>query len=85
MAYSVVILPAAERDLRGLERVPEYARIRTAIRGLETNPRPAGVKKLRGSTNDWRIRLGSYRIVYEIQDEVLTVLVIRVAHRSQAY
>ncbi len=85
MAYSVVIQPAAERDLRRIQRVPEYSRIRAAIRALEANLRPAGVGKLQGSANDWRIKVGDYRIVYEIHDQIVLVQVIRVAHHGKAY
>ncbi len=56
-----------------------------ALRALEENPRPPGVKKLRGRENEWRIRVGDYRIVYEIHDRILLVIVIRIRHRSKAY
>ena len=65
--------------------MPEYARIRAAIRDLGVNARPTGVTKLQGSANDWRIKVGDYRIVFEIEDDLLVVSVIRVAHRSNAY
>jgi mRNA interferase RelE/StbE len=49
---------------------------------LRTNPRPPGVVKLAGDDNLWRIRIGDYRVVYEIHDNRLIVLVLRVAHRK---
>jgi mRNA interferase RelE/StbE len=55
-----------------------------AIRNLSANPRPAGCKKLKG-LDAWRIRVGDYRVIYEIHDDVLVVLVIRVAHRGEVY
>jgi mRNA interferase RelE/StbE len=52
---------------------------------LIRNPRPAGVQKLAGSRSDWRIRIGEYRIVYEIDDNAKTVLVLQVRSRRDAY
>lgn len=49
------------------------------------NPRPAGVKKLAGSRSDWRIRIGEYRIIYEIDDTAKTLTVLQVEHRRDAY
>ena len=56
-----------------------------ALRGLATNPRPSGCRKLSGGGNDWRIRVGDYRIIYEIADEIRIVRVNRVRHRRDAY
>ena len=58
---------------------------RPRVNALATNPRPDGVKKLEGDENAWRIRVGEFRIVYEIHDGVLTVMVLRVANRREAY
>jgi mRNA interferase RelE/StbE len=55
-----------------------------AIGQLADNPRPVGCKKLKGMSA-WRIRVGDYRVVYEIHDDVLVVLVVRVAHRREVY
>ena len=55
------------------------------MNALATNPRPGGVKKLEGDENAWRIRVGEFRIVYEIHDGVLMVMVLRVANRREAY
>jgi mRNA interferase RelE/StbE len=56
-----------------------------ALKGLESNPRPFGCKKLAGSKNAYRIRAGIYRIVYTIEDDVLTVEIIKIGHRSRVY
>ncbi|MGH3976378.1 MAG: type II toxin-antitoxin system RelE family toxin, partial [Pseudonocardiaceae bacterium] len=56
-----------------------------AIIALTHNPRPVGVKKLVGSRSDWRIRIGEYRIIYEIDDAAKTVTVLQVEHRRDAY
>jgi mRNA interferase RelE/StbE len=56
-----------------------------AIQALAKNPRPAGSRKLAGTENDWRIRVGYYRIVYEISDQIRVVRVNRVRHRRDVY
>jgi mRNA interferase RelE/StbE len=84
MAYQVELLPSAHRDLK---RLPKTLQIRIAVRlgELARDPRPPGVVKLAGAENLWRIRSGDYRVIYEIHDERLVVLVLRVAHRKDAY
>lgn len=84
MAYAVFILPAAARQLEKLE-AGARRRIRLAIDGLAEAPRPSGCKKLSASENAYRIRVGDYRVLYEIEDRRLVVLVVRVAHRREAY
>jgi mRNA interferase RelE/StbE len=61
------------------------ARLVEAADALASNPRPHGVKKLQGDENLWRIRVGAYRIVYEIHDDRLVVLVIRIGDRKDIY
>ena len=56
-----------------------------AARQVRQLPRPDGVKKLASTENAWHIRVGDYRIIYSIEDEVLVVTVVRVAHRREAY
>ena len=56
-----------------------------ALRGLEADPRPPGSLKLQGSEALYRIRIGDYRVVYEIHEAVLVVLVVRIAHRREIY
>lgn len=72
------------KDLQRLPR-PAFGAALRAIVGLAQNPRPSDTKKLAGSTSDWRIRIGEYRIVYEIDDPAERVLVLRVAHRRDVY
>lgn len=83
MSYSVSILRSAQKSLGHLPSGIQD-RIITAIRRLGTNPRPSGVKKLSGR-EAWRIRVGDYRIIYEISDANLTVLVVDVGHRRDIY
>lgn len=82
--YSILLLPAAKRDVRRLQpNIRE--RIESAISQLETNPRPPGCKKLTGFENEWRLRVGRYRILYVIDDSAKLVSVARIAHRREAY
>ena len=59
------------------------ARLLDAIELLAHSPRPDGVKKLTSTENAWRIRVGDYRIIYSIEDDILVVTVVRVAHRRE--
>ena len=82
--YRVLLERAAEKDLARLSS-EIHARVIAAIRALATNPRPSGCRKLAGSKHDWRIRVGDYRVVYEIADEIRIVRVNRVRHRREVY
>ena len=84
MAYRVDLSPGAQRELRGSDSSIR-GRILRALLDLETEPRPPGAKKLKGRGELWRIRVGDHRIVYEIRDRILVVLVVRVAHRREVY
>jgi mRNA interferase RelE/StbE len=82
--YTVYLKPAAERALNKLSR-EVVARIAKAIDRLSVNPRPPGVTALQGEPGFLRLRLGDYRLIYTIQDDVLTVLVVTVGHRRDVY
>jgi mRNA interferase RelE/StbE len=82
--YSVLIERTAEKDLSHLTTVI-HDRVVETIQSLANDPRPPGCRKLSGSKNDWRIRVGDYRILYEIADAVRVVRVNRVRHRREAY
>ena len=84
MAYQVIIKPAAHRDIKKLAR-PDQIRIIKRLESLSENPRPSGTKKLRGAEDLFRVREGNYRIIYQIQDELLVVLVVKVGHRREIY
>ncbi len=84
MPYTIDFRPAAASALERLPW-PTQARIRKAIDALAHQPFPPGVKKLRGPEGWYRIRVGDYRVVYDVQHERLVVLVVRVAHRREAY
>ena len=82
-SYSVLIKASAAKEL---EHLPDKLRRQIArrVQALGVDPRPAGCEKLTGE-DLYRLRQGAYRIVYAIQDAVLTVLVIRVGHRREVY
>jgi mRNA interferase RelE/StbE len=82
--YTVQFRRSAEKSLEKLDG-RNRARILRNIVALADNPRPPGVKPLSGEDTLWRIRIGDYRVVYEIRDAELLVLVVRVAHRSEVY
>ena len=84
MAYQVSILPAALRQISKLPRVVQE-RIQQRIDALREDPRPPGTKALVGRGSFYRLRVGDYRVIYEIRDEMLTVLVVRVGHRREVY
>jgi mRNA interferase RelE/StbE len=85
MAYSIDFAPAAERQLKALRSKTLQQSIVDHIVTLETNPRPPGVEKMKGLQDQYRLRVGGYRIIYQIQDEVLTVLVLKIGHRKEIY
>lgn len=82
--HEVQIERAAEKDLRRLDD-QTHDRVVKQIVALGKEPRPPGSKKLGGTTNDWRIRVGDYRVLYEIADSIRVVRVYRVRHRREAY
>jgi mRNA interferase RelE/StbE len=83
-AYEVVVAPAADRQLRKLPTNVQR-RIVSAAEQLSVNPRPPGVKKLEGGDELYRIRVGDYRIIYQIAEQQVLVLILRIAHRKDAY
>jgi mRNA interferase RelE/StbE len=82
-SYKVLIKPSAAKELETLPR-KDRRRITTKIQSLADNPRPPGCQKLSGQEK-YRVRQGNYRIVYEIQDKELIVLVVKVGDRKDIY
>jgi mRNA interferase RelE/StbE len=82
--FEIILKPSVEKQM---DRLPGKVRLRVlaALEHLRSDPRPVGCVKLSGEENLWRLRMGSYRVVYEIHDERLILLVLRVAHRKDAY
>jgi len=84
MTYHVEFTSAAARQIRKLPP-PIRVRILDAAARLADEPRPAGSRKLVGEDHAWRIRVGEYRVIYDVIDDVLTVTVVRAAHRREVY
>ena len=82
--YAVEIMPSARKEL---EALPDIVLQRAAgkIDSLGASPRPSGCKKLKGHKDQWRIRVGDWRVVYIIDDTSKMVRVTRIAHRSDVY
>jgi mRNA interferase RelE/StbE len=84
MAYQFIITQKAQKQISHLPRTIRL-KIVEKITALAENPRPEGYLKLKGTQNQYRIRIGDYRVRYEILDQRLIVLVIAVAHRKDIY
>lgn len=84
MAYRIEFAPKAGRQFKALERSLQV-RLGRRIDSLAENPRPHGIKKLSGEEELYRLRVGDYRIIYQIQEKRLIVLVVGVGHRADVY
>ncbi|MEH2289417.1 type II toxin-antitoxin system RelE family toxin [Nostoc sp.] len=84
MSYEVKFSRDAKKQFRKLP-IDVQQRIQTKINDLAIEPRPNGVKKLQGDDNSYRVRVGDYQVVYEVDDDVLIVTVIKLGHRSEIY
>jgi mRNA interferase RelE/StbE len=82
--YQIEFTKAASKQLKKLPK-EEQTRIRNKIDELTENPRPDGVVKLADSENSYRIRVGNYRVLYDIFDDILLVSVVKVRHRKDVY
>jgi mRNA interferase RelE/StbE len=83
-SYSIIYKPSAAKAFRKIHPT-EQKRLKEAVEGLATEPRPEGYIRLSGGTGECRIRVGQYRIVYDIEDDRLVILVLRVGHRREVY
>ncbi len=82
--HEIYLEKSAEKDLRKLP-VSVFQRVPVHLKALSVDPRPPGCHKITGSKKDWRIRIGDYRMIYEIDDHARTVKVMRVRHRREVY
>lgn len=82
-SYELVFKRSVAKDLRAFPK-QEVKRIMQRIRSLADDPRPAGCEKLSGQER-YRVRQGTYRIIYEIEDARLVVLVVKIGHRRDVY
>jgi len=83
-SYTVEVKPAARREL---EALPDHvlSRVVRELESLGHTPRPAGCKKLKGYKDQWRVRVGDWRVLYIIDDDAKLVSVTRIAHRREVY
>ena len=84
MAYSILFKPSAAKAFEQLDSTIRK-RIRARIDALADNPFPAGVRKISGEENAYRIRVGDYRIIYDVLHKKLIVLILRIGHRREVY
>ena len=84
MVYKILFTSSARKGLKSVPK-KDQRRILGVIEKLATNPRPEGVKVLQGVEGLLRLRVGNYRIVYQVKDEVLEVLIIRIGDRKDVY
>jgi len=83
VAYRLEFTPGANRQFRKLPKNLQ-ARLTPHLDALTQNPRPSGIEKLKGEEG-YRLRVGDYRVLYEVRDKALLVLVVRVGHRREVY
>ena len=84
MPYQIIVTQSAAKEIKELPK-SHISAVWSKIRSLASNPRPSGSKKLTGSNNKWRIRQGDYRIIYSIENDILTVSIVKVKHRRDVY
>ena len=84
MTYQVEITPVAKRQIKKLI-APIQLAIVERLEQLAEDPRPPGVLKMQGEESLYRIRVGDYRIIYEIQDQTLLIAVVKIGHRGDVY
>ena len=82
-SYSIVFKQSVAKDLRSIP-IKDVQRILNRIDSLAEDPRPAGAEKLSGDEK-YRIRQGNYRILYTIEDDIITVTIVKVGHRRDVY
>ncbi len=85
MPYTVKVKKKPEKFLRLLTDKSLFRRLQEAINALASNPRPPDCLKMQGGEGLYRVQVGDYRIVYQIQDVVLVVLVVQIGNRRDVY
>ena len=83
--YSLTIKPSAAKELKAIADTATLARLIDKIKSLASKPRPSGSEKLAGRSNLYRIRQGSYRVIYSVDDQSRIVDVVKVGHRRDVY
>jgi len=82
--YELLISQSAEKTLKRLPK-KDTARVVATIEKLAIDPRPQGCRKLSGEVNTYRVRVGVYRIIYEIGDQLLRILILKIGNRKDIY
>ena len=85
MNFQVKVAPAPQKFLARLRDESLKRRLVDALHVLESNPHPIGSKKLQGESELYRVRVGDYRIIYQVRDALLLVLVVQIGHRREIY
>jgi mRNA interferase RelE/StbE len=83
--YRLVIKRSAAKELETIAGKKDRERIAQRILALADDPRPPGVEKLSGTSEKYRIRQGDFRVLYEVQDDVLVVFIVRIGDRKEVY
>lgn len=84
MSYSISYSRSAAKSLKGIHP-QDQTRIKEAVEALAAEPRPQGCIQLSDGDGECRIRVGSYRIIYDIEDDELFILILRIGHRREVY
>ena len=81
--FKIEFKASVKKDLRAIPAA-EVARLLSAIENLATNPYPDGARKLAGR-EAWRLRLGHYRIIYQVENQRITIVIVKIGHRRAVY
>ena len=84
MNYRILIPNRTRKELDAISS-PDLERVSERISSLGANPRPPGCKKLKGEDKTWRVRVGKYRILFQIDDAAKAVVIVGVGHRREIY
>ena len=84
MIYNVELTPAAQKQFKKLTTQLQD-KIWEAIENIALDPRPYGYKKIVSRLGCYRIRIGDYRIIYSINDQIITILILQIGHRRDVY
>ncbi len=84
MPFDILLKPSAEKSFSKLPK-SEQIKVFDVLEQLAVNPLPNGVKKLKSTESLYRIRVGDYRVIYSIQNKILTVTILKIGHRSDVY
>jgi len=84
VSYTIEFSHRGARQFKDLPKQVQV-RLKTKIDALSENPRPRGVEKLKGEDDLYRIRVGDYRVIYQVKDKALIVLIVKIGDRKEVY